>query len=75
MREDGGYEVIKDAIEKLKLKQEEHIAAYGEGNEHHLQLGMISTNTSGFKFICYVENLLIWQCHPLEKLVLISVWN
>lgn len=36
MREDGGYEVIKKAIEKLKLRHKEHIAAYGEGNERRL---------------------------------------
>lgn len=36
MREDGGYEVIKKAIEKLGLKHKEHIAAYGTGNERRL---------------------------------------
>lgn len=36
MREDGGYEVIKKAIEKLGLRHAEHIAAYGEGNERRL---------------------------------------
>ncbi|TXG69889.1 hypothetical protein EZV62_004824 [Acer yangbiense] len=36
MREEGGYEVIKKAIEKLGLKHREHIAAYGEGNERRL---------------------------------------
>lgn len=36
MRNDGGYEVIKKAIEKLGLKHKEHIAAYGEGNERRL---------------------------------------
>ncbi|RYR07998.1 hypothetical protein Ahy_B05g075516 isoform B [Arachis hypogaea] len=36
MRNDGGYEVIKKAIEKLKLKHKDHIAAYGEGNERRL---------------------------------------
>ncbi|GJT94343.1 hypothetical protein Tco_1083188 [Tanacetum coccineum] len=33
MRADGGYEVIKMAIGKLKKKHIEHIAAYGEGSE------------------------------------------
>nr|GEU38953.1 glutamine synthetase [Tanacetum cinerariifolium] len=33
MREEGGYEIIKNAIEKLGLRHKEHIAAYGEGNE------------------------------------------
>nr|AAB03492.1 cytosolic glutamine synthetase [Pisum sativum] len=36
MRENGGYEVIKKAIEKLGLRHKEHIAAYGEGNERRL---------------------------------------
>jgi hypothetical protein len=36
MRKEGGYEVIKAAIEKLKLRHREHIAAYGEGNERRL---------------------------------------
>jgi hypothetical protein len=36
MRNEGGFEVIKKAIEKLGLKHKEHIAAYGEGNERRL---------------------------------------
>lgn len=36
MRSDGGYEVIKKAIDKLGLRHKEHIAAYGEGNERRL---------------------------------------
>eukprot|EP00181_Compsopogon_caeruleus_P000779 CAMPEP_0184689258 /NCGR_PEP_ID=MMETSP0312-20130426/30555_1 /TAXON_ID=31354 /ORGANISM="Compsopogon coeruleus, Strain SAG 36.94" /LENGTH=416 /DNA_ID=CAMNT_0027146589 /DNA_START=59 /DNA_END=1309 /DNA_ORIENTATION=- len=36
MREDGGYEVIKQAIEKLGEKHMEHIAVYGAGNERRL---------------------------------------
>ncbi|XP_024359357.1 glutamine synthetase cytosolic isozyme [Physcomitrium patens] len=36
MRADGGYEVIKKAIEKLGLRHKEHIASYGEGNERRL---------------------------------------
>nr|Q06378.1 RecName: Full=Glutamine synthetase; AltName: Full=Cytoplasmic GS3; AltName: Full=Glutamate--ammonia ligase [Hordeum vulgare]CAA48830.1 cytoplasmic glutamine synthetase [Hordeum vulgare] len=36
MRNDGGFKVIVDAVEKLKLKHKEHIAAYGEGNERRL---------------------------------------
>lgn len=37
MREEGGYENhIHAALERLKLKHKEHIAAYGEGNEHRL---------------------------------------
>ncbi|CAM0872062.1 unnamed protein product [Alopecurus aequalis] len=36
MREAGGYELIKKAIEKLGKRHKEHIAAYGEGNERRL---------------------------------------
>jgi glutamine synthetase len=36
MRQDGGYEVIKAALEKLGKKHIEHIKAYGEGNERRL---------------------------------------
>nr|KAJ0223112.1 hypothetical protein LSAT_V11C200074820 [Lactuca sativa] len=36
MRKEGGYEAIQKAIEKLGLRHEEHIASYGEGNEHRL---------------------------------------
>ncbi|TXG56899.1 hypothetical protein EZV62_018212 [Acer yangbiense] len=36
MRNDGGINVIKKAIEKLGLRHKEHIAAYGEGNERRL---------------------------------------
>lgn len=36
MRKDGGYAKIIEAIEKLKEKHQEHIAAYGEGNERRL---------------------------------------
>ena len=36
MREEGGYDLIIEACEKLGKKHEEHIAAYGEGNERRL---------------------------------------
>jgi len=36
MRNDGGYDVIVAAIEKLKEKHLEHIAIYGTGNERRL---------------------------------------
>jgi glutamine synthetase len=36
MREEGGYAVILDAIERLGRKHAEHIAVYGEGNEKRL---------------------------------------
>ncbi|KAF4358720.1 hypothetical protein G4B88_015071 [Cannabis sativa] len=36
MREEGGFEVIKKAILNLSLRHNEHISAYGEGNERRL---------------------------------------
>jgi len=36
MRQDGGYDAIIKAIEKLGAKHEEHIAVYGKGNERRL---------------------------------------
>jgi len=36
MREEGGLEIIKQAIYKLGAKHAEHIAIYGEGNELRL---------------------------------------
>lgn len=35
-RSDGGIDVMNKAVEKLGLRQNEHIAAYGEGNERRL---------------------------------------
>eukprot|EP00002_Diphylleia_rotans_P006391 TRINITY_DN1577_c0_g1_i1.p1 TRINITY_DN1577_c0_g1~~TRINITY_DN1577_c0_g1_i1.p1 ORF type:complete len:372 (+),score=53.37 TRINITY_DN1577_c0_g1_i1:48-1118(+) len=36
MREEGGYQAIIAAIEKLAKKHEEHISVYGKGNERRL---------------------------------------
>lgn len=36
MREDGGFDIIKKAILNLSLRHQEHISAYGEGNERRL---------------------------------------
>ncbi|KAG4160697.1 hypothetical protein ERO13_D01G014100v2 [Gossypium hirsutum] len=36
MRNDGGINVINEAIEKLSKRHKEHIAAYGKGNERRL---------------------------------------
>jgi glutamine synthetase len=36
MRDEGGYDVIIAAIEKMGKKHKEHIAVYGEGNERRL---------------------------------------
>lgn len=42
MRQDGGLKHILDAIERLADKHDEHLAAYGEGNERRL-VGMYET--------------------------------
>jgi len=36
MRNDGGFKVIIEAVEKLEKKHDEHIAVYGQGNERRL---------------------------------------
>ncbi|PWA97270.1 glutamine synthetase [Artemisia annua] len=50
MREEGGYEIIKKAIEKLGLRHKEHIAAYGEGNERRLTGRHETANIHTFKW-------------------------
>ncbi|AQL08574.1 Glutamine synthetase3 isoform 1, partial [Zea mays] len=54
MREAGGYEVIKEAIEKLGKRHREHIAAYGEGNERRLTGRHETADINTFK----------WRVHP-----------
>lgn len=36
MRNEGGFEIIKDAMKKLERRHKLHIDAYGEGNERRL---------------------------------------
>ena len=36
MRADGGYNEILSALERLKLKHQEHIAVYGDDNSERL---------------------------------------
>ncbi|PIA26478.1 hypothetical protein AQUCO_09300055v1 [Aquilegia coerulea] len=50
MRNDGGYEIIKKAIEKLSLRHKEHIAACGEGNERRLTGHHETTDINSFKW-------------------------
>ncbi|XP_078161646.1 uncharacterized protein LOC144556994 isoform X6 [Carex rostrata] len=45
MREDGAYEVIKAAIKKLKLEEEDN-AVYGEGNERRLTGALVQRSKS-----------------------------
>jgi glutamine synthetase len=50
MREDGGLEVIKQAIYKLGAKHAEHIAIYGEGNELRLTGKFETANMESFSY-------------------------
>ena len=54
MREDGGYKVTIDAVEKLGVKHMEHIKCYGEGDERRLT-GARETVAID-KFSCRVAN-------------------
>lgn len=51
MRANGGFEVIKKAIEKLGLRHKEHIAAYGEGNERRLTGKHETADINTFKWV------------------------
>lgn len=51
MRKEGGYEIIKKAIEKLGLRHKEHIAAYGEGNERRLTGRHETADINTFKWV------------------------
>lgn len=51
MRADGGFEIIKKAIEKLGLRHKEHIAAYGEGNERRLTGKHETADINSFKWV------------------------
>jgi hypothetical protein len=51
MREPGGYEVIKKAIDKLGKRHAEHIAAYGEGNERRLTGRHETADINTFKWV------------------------
>lgn len=51
MRNDGGFEVIKKAIEKLGLRHKEHISAYGEGNERRLTGKHETADINTFKWV------------------------
>jgi len=50
MREDGGIEVIKEAIYKLGAKHSEHIAMYGTGNELRLTGKFETASIDNFTF-------------------------
>ena len=64
MRDDGGIEVIKKAIEKLSLRHKEHIAAYGEGNERRLTGRHETADINNFSWVlcCPAPFLVIAHC-------------
>ncbi|GKD37928.1 hypothetical protein Tco_1258135 [Tanacetum coccineum] len=49
MREEGGYQIIKKAIEKLGLRHKELIAPYGEGNKRSLIIRHETADINTFK--------------------------
>lgn len=51
MREEGGYEAIKKAILSLSLRHQEHISAYGEGNERRLTGKHETANINTFSWV------------------------
>ncbi|KAJ0100610.1 hypothetical protein Patl1_21199 [Pistacia atlantica] len=64
MRKEGGFEVIKKAIEKLGKKHKEHIAAYGEGNERRLTGRHETADINTFKWFDFPFILSlnrVWQ--------------
>jgi glutamine synthetase len=60
MREDGGYEIIKKAIEKLGLRHKEHIAAYGEGNERRLTGKHETADINTFTWVSYLNTIMYY---------------
>lgn len=53
MRNPGGIDVIKKAIEKLGLRHKHHIAAYGEGNERRLTGRHETADINSFSWVRY----------------------
>jgi hypothetical protein len=74
MRNEGGYEIIKKAIEKLGLRHKEHIAAYGEGNERRLTGRHETADINTFKWVRGRRNnfLVAWSLF-IRCLTLISL--
>ena len=50
MREEGGYDVILAAIEKLGAKHAEHVEVYGEGNDRRLTGAHETAHIGHFSF-------------------------
>ena len=67
MRSDGGYEVIKKAIEKLGLRHKEHIAAYGEGNERRLTGRHETADINTFVWVSFYNLWSLIKCSSRES--------
>lgn len=67
MRNDGGYEIIKKAIEKLGLRHKEHISAYGEGNERRLTGRHETADINTFLWVTMIIQLILssHKCGPV----------
>jgi len=59
MRNDGGYEEIKSAIQKLGKRHKEHIAAYGEGNERRLTGRHETADINTFLWVSNKKNTIL----------------
>ncbi|CAK7338994.1 unnamed protein product [Dovyalis caffra] len=67
MRNEGGYEIIKKAIEKLGVRHKEHIAAYGEGNERRLTGRHETADINTFKWGVVNRGLLFVSAATQRK--------
>jgi len=50
MREDGGYKLIIEAVEKLGKKHMEHMNVYGEGNDRRMTGGLETSPIDKFSY-------------------------
>lgn len=75
MRKEGGYEIIKKAIEKLGLRHKEHIAAYGEGNDRRLTGKHETADINTFLWVmkCFFELLLLLLLYSTNNISTIMV--
>lgn len=67
MREDGGFDVIKKAIEKLGLRHKEHISAYGEGNERRLTGHHETADIHTFSWVSACLYIMFPPCWSLRS--------
>ncbi|GJX61545.1 hypothetical protein Tco_0294445 [Tanacetum coccineum] len=71
-REEGGYEIIKMAIEKLGMRHKELITAYGEGNECRLTGRHETADINTFKWVDWNDvgaYLYIKSLHSIIRMI------